>query len=227
VTLAYERDTVQILSIATGPKTSAMNNVSYPTDPNPVSASVPGGTVAEPTFETNSTLVFDTFFQIMTLKDPTTPLETFLDPTELITAAQTILATYGAIHASLNQRLPIPEASQKLVEVAVHYQQSRIIQAEVPTRILQALLACVLAFGVVTALLVRQTNNVLTKPPYPIGATMGLLADSAFVQLEGLHKVREEADLDRLLEPYEFQLGWGNNPNGGTRFGVDIVAQSP
>ncbi|KAF8185297.1 hypothetical protein K438DRAFT_1974009 [Mycena galopus ATCC 62051] len=223
VTFTYKNDTIQILSVAPGAQTPAIGNITYPIDPLPQSVLL--GTPTPPTYETNSSLTFDTLFQIMTLKNPSTPLETFLDPETLITAAQAIFATYGAICASLYQRIPIPEASQTMVQVAVDYSQTRIVQAQTPTRILQALLGFVLALGLVTALVVRQTNNVLTKPPYSIGATMGLLADSAFVELAELQKISDEADLDRILEPYEFQLGWGRNPKGGMRFGVDIVAR--
>lgn len=53
----------------------------------------------------------------------------------------------------------------------------------------------------------HQINNVLAKPLYLIGATMGLLPDSAFVELEYLRKVRDDTDLAAVLEPYQFQLG--------------------
>ncbi|KAJ7683079.1 hypothetical protein B0H17DRAFT_1205323 [Mycena rosella] len=191
--------------------------------PSPAAVDL-SGIPPPPNFETNSSHAFDTLFQIMTLKDLSTPLTTFLDPAELTTAVQALFATYGAIFASLHQRIPIPEASQHVMEVAVNYRQTRIVQAAAPTRIMQALVACTLALGLVTVLAVRKTNNVLTKPPYSIGATMGLLADSAFVELPELLNVKDQAELDRVTEPYEFQLGWGNNPKGGMRFGVDIAA---
>jgi hypothetical protein len=111
------------------------------------------------------------------------------------------------------------------MEIIVNYPQRRIVQAKTQTHILQALLGCVLAFGLVTALAVRKTNNVLTKPPYSVGATMGLLADSAFVELKELQNIKDEEELDRVLEAYQFQIGWGHNPKGGMRFGVDIVGK--
>jgi hypothetical protein len=81
----------------------------------------------------------------------------------------------------------------------------------------------VLAFGLLTALIVRKAKGVLPKTPYSIGATMGLLADSAFVELEGLRQVRKEEDLDVLLQPYLFELGRSRNMMGGNRFGVDLA----
>ncbi|KAJ7221481.1 hypothetical protein GGX14DRAFT_429821 [Mycena pura] len=224
VTVAYGNSTTKILAVASAPQTTALYNITFPADPSPETVNTEAGLTPDPsTFESNSSLAFDTVFQIMTLKNTSTPLESFLEPGALTTAAQAIFATYGAIYTSLNQRISIPAASQDSIEVTVEYQQARVVQAEGPTRILQALLGCILAFGLATGLVVRQTNNVLTKPPYSIGATMGLLADSAFVELEELQKVGHESDLDVVLEPYLFQLGWGNNPKGGMRFGVDIV----
>ncbi|KAJ6595192.1 hypothetical protein DFH09DRAFT_1305869 [Mycena vulgaris] len=223
VVLAYERNTATILAIDTAASNPTTTNISFPTDPEPFEVLL--GNIPATSFESDASLSFDTLFQVMTLKDPSTPLATFLDPAQLTTAAQAVFATYGAVYASLRQRVPIPEARQSAKTVVVNYRQTRIVQAKVPTRILQALLACVLFFGLITALAVRKTNNVLTKRPYSIGATMGLLADSAFVELQELRDVKDEAELERLLEPYEFQLGWGNNPSGGLRFGVDIVAE--
>ncbi|KAJ7620921.1 hypothetical protein B0H17DRAFT_1151880 [Mycena rosella] len=182
VTLSYEGDTPKILSVETSAPRTIVNPITFPTDPPPAAVDL-SGIPPPPNFETNSSHAFDTLFQIMTLKDLSTPLTTFLDPAELTTAVQALFATYGAIFASLHQRIPIPEASQHVMEVAVNYRQTRIVQAAAPTRIMQALVACTLALGLVTVLAVRKTNNVLTKPPYSIGATMGLLADSAFVEL--------------------------------------------
>ncbi|KAJ7861859.1 hypothetical protein B0H14DRAFT_3616021 [Mycena olivaceomarginata] len=225
VTLAYENNTVQILSLGSAPKTGSVpiQNISYQSDPDPVTTLQESGILVTPMYETNSSLLFDTLFQIMTLGDPLTSLEVFLEPEMLTKAAQALFTMYGAITTSISQRIPIPDASQKFIPATVNYQKTRIVQAEAPTRILQVLLSCVLAFGLVTGLLVHQTNDVLTKSPYPIGATMGLLANSAFVELKDLKTIRNEAELDRVLEPYEFQLGWGNNPKGARRFGVDIV----
>ncbi|KAJ7112086.1 hypothetical protein C8R44DRAFT_882494 [Mycena epipterygia] len=218
MTLAYEQDTVKILSIDSSTPINTTTMDSFPANESGHLAT----NLPPATFETNSSLSFDTFFQIMTLKNTSTPLETFLDPSALTAAAQALYTAYWAIHASLYEQIPLADAAQHPMAVVVNYQNTRIVQAETPTRILQALLACVLACGLLTAVSVRKTNNVLTKPPYSIGATMGLLADSAFVELEELHRVKNEAGLERVLEPYGFQLGWGNNPKGGMRFGVDI-----
>ncbi|KAJ7181338.1 hypothetical protein C8R43DRAFT_941181 [Mycena crocata] len=207
VTLGYVNGNVGIVSIAASTiRTIPSNQLNFPMDPPPATAHEESGIPATQTFETNSSLAFDTVFQIMTLKNTSTPLETFLDPAELTAAAQSIFATYGAIYVSLHQRIPIPEPFQHPIEVT-------------------ALLGCVLCFGLITAILVRQTNNVLTKPPYSIGAVMGLLSDSAFVELEELRTVRNERDLERILDVHQFQLGWGNNSKGGMRFGVDIVRE--
>ena len=89
---------------------------------------------------------------------------------------------------------------------------------------MQALLACILVFGLLTAVAAPKTKSALVKPPYAIGATMDLLVDSAFVELEGLRQVRREQDLDVLLEPCTFTLGSGRSRMGGNRFGVDIAA---
>ncbi|KAJ7716309.1 hypothetical protein B0H16DRAFT_1890221 [Mycena metata] len=224
VTLTYDHDTVNILSVDAGAwNGTAKQNMTFPVDPSPFEVVLGGRTPI--VYGGNSSVAFDTVFQIVTLNDTSTPLATFLDSAKLTTAVQATFAAYGAIYASLQQRLEIPEASQQSMEVVVNYQQTRIVQAETQTRILQALLSCVLVFGLVTAFAVRKTNNVLTKPPYSIGATMGLLADSAFVELKQLQNVKDEAELGRVLDAYQFQIGWGHNPKGGMRFGVDIVTK--
>jgi hypothetical protein len=224
VTLTYDHDTVNILSVDAGAwNGTAKKNMTFPMEANP--SEVYLGATKPIVYGGNSSVAFDTVFQIVTLNDSLTPFATFIDSAKLTTAVQATFATYGAIYASLQQRLKIPEASQQPMEVVVNYQQTRIVQAKTQTRILQALLGCVLAFGLVTALAVRDTNNILTKPPYSIGATMGLLADSAFVELKELQNVKDEAELDRALDAYQFQIGWGHNPQGGMRFGVDIVSK--
>jgi hypothetical protein len=43
------------------------------------------------------------------------------------------------------------------------------------------------------------------------------------VGLDGLRDVRNEEDLDVLLKPHLFSLGWGRNTKGGNRFGVDLA----
>ncbi|KAJ6568118.1 hypothetical protein B0H10DRAFT_2109910 [Mycena sp. CBHHK59/15] len=219
VTLTYDDKVVNILSID---QTTSRNTVivdSFPANETGFMANQ----VLLPHNEANTSLSFDTFIQVLTLKNASVPLSTFLDPTELTAAAQALYTTYWSIYATLN--LQINASSGQTAEALVTYSHTRIIQTTGPTRILQALLACILAWGVLTAVLVRKTNYVLTKPPYSIGATMALLADSTLVALPELRWVRNEADLDRLLEPYEFQLGWGSNTQGGSRFGVDIAVK--
>ncbi|KAJ7795883.1 hypothetical protein B0H14DRAFT_95785 [Mycena olivaceomarginata] len=175
-------------------------------------------------YDTNSTHSFDPFIQILTLKNASIALDTYLEPATLISAAQALYTTYWSIYATLNLVIPVNSTTGSLpVRAVVNSSRARIVQAKAPTRILQALLACVLAFGLVTTLAVRKTKGALTKPPYSIGATMGLLTDSALVELDGLRDVRNEDDLDVLLKPHLFSLGWGRNTKGGNRFGVDLA----
>ncbi|KAJ7282485.1 hypothetical protein C8J57DRAFT_1295498 [Mycena rebaudengoi] len=201
VTLAYPNQAN--LSVVSIDKTSSENVVIdgfFAEDPNHIWSHLP-----DATYENDPTHSFDTFMQIMTLHNTSRPLDDFLNPEILTSAAQELFTTYWSIYASQNLNS---------ITAVVNYTRIRLVQAVTPTRILQALLACVLACGLVTVVAVRKTNNVLTKPPYSIGAMMGLLADSAFLELEGLDSVRSESDLDK---------GWGNNQSGGSRFGVDIA----
>jgi hypothetical protein len=202
-------------------KTSSENVVIdgfFAEDPNHIWSHLP-----DATYENDPTHSFDTFMQIMTLHNTSRPLDDFLNPEILTSAAQELFTTYWSIYASQNLNVPMPQSRPQSITAVVNYTRIRLVQAVTPTRILQALLACVLACGLVTVVAVRKTNNVLTKPPYSIGAIMGLLADSAFLELEGLDSVRSESDLDKVLEPHKFMLGWGNNQRGGSRFGVDIA----
>ncbi|KAJ7614948.1 hypothetical protein FB45DRAFT_1064567 [Roridomyces roridus] len=219
VTLDYEGNAPKILSIdrSTAQNTTFME--SFPLNETGYIAQYLQGL----SFESNSTTAFDPFFQVLTLKNTSVPLATFLDPAHLTAAVQSLYTTYWAVHASLYQRLDIPSADQQTQEASVTYHIARIVQAPIPTHILSALFACILACILITVGTVRRTNNVLTQPPYSIGATVSLLVDSAFVELKELGDVRDEKDLERVLDGYEFQLGWGSNPKGGLRFGVDIV----
>ncbi|KAJ6517761.1 hypothetical protein DFH09DRAFT_1098668 [Mycena vulgaris] len=61
------------------------------------------------------------------------------------------------------------------------------------------------------AITVGQTHGVLTKAPYAIEKTRSRLAD-----------VRQEVDLEVLLEPYTLRLRWESNTKGGNRSGIDI-----
>ncbi|KAJ6546639.1 hypothetical protein DFH09DRAFT_1367184 [Mycena vulgaris] len=218
VTLRYDAANLEILSIdAVRQNTIVMR--SFPVNE---SGYVTDGRILSAKLETNTSHAFDPFMQILTLRDPATPLDAYLDSVTLTRAAQALYTAYWSLFATINLVIPVNANGSQPVAARVNYSRTRIVQAEVPTRILEALLGCVLACGLLTALTVRQTHGVLTKAPYAIGATMGLLADSAFVELEGLRSVRHEADLDVLLEPHAFRLRWGSNTNGGNRFGIDI-----
>ncbi|KAJ6626535.1 hypothetical protein B0H10DRAFT_1998722 [Mycena sp. CBHHK59/15] len=219
VTLAYVAKTVDILSIDwSNPKDTIVMN-SFPIN----ESGYLDHYLPTANYEANSSLSFDAFMQIMTLRNTSVPLDAYLDPATLTGAAQALYTAYWAIFASLNLVIPINATSAQPADAVARFSRTRIVQAATPTRILEALLGGVLVFGLITAFMVRQTNHVLTKPPYSIGATMGLLVDSAFVELEELRGVQRLGDLDRALEPYAFHLGWGTNPKGGNRFGVDIV----
>ncbi|KAJ6606979.1 hypothetical protein B0H10DRAFT_2308671 [Mycena sp. CBHHK59/15] len=218
VTLAYDAPKVNILSIDPSKQDTIVmesfrvNETGYPAHYLP------------PTnFDPNSSRSFDPFMQILTLHDASTPLDAYLDTSTLTSAAQVLYTTYWSIWATINLVIPVNANGSQPAAALVSYSHTRIVQAVAPTSILQALLACVLVFGLMTALAVPKTTGVLKKPPYAIGATMCLLADSAFVELDGLQLVQREADLNVLLEPYTFRLGWESNVRGGNRFGVDIV----
>ncbi|KAJ7665602.1 hypothetical protein B0H17DRAFT_1184527 [Mycena rosella] len=218
VTLQYDGGNVEILSIAP----SRLDTIQMSSFPVNESGYLTAGGFGSASFESNASLAFDPFMQIITMRDAATPLDAYLDPATLTSAAQALYTAYWSVFAALNLVIPVNVNRSQPVEALVSYSRTRIVQAQVPTRILEALLAAVLACGLLTALVVRRTHGVLTKAPYSIGAIMGLLADSAFVELEGLRSVKREEDLDTLLEPYAFRLGWGNNTQGGNRFGIDL-----
>jgi hypothetical protein len=54
---------------------------------------------------------------------------------------------------------------------------------------------------------------------------MSLLVDSTLLELEELQWVANDTGIDNFLDKYKVQLGWGNNPFGRIRFGVDVVAE--
>ncbi|KAJ7799120.1 hypothetical protein B0H14DRAFT_3491905 [Mycena olivaceomarginata] len=168
--------------------------------------------------------------QVMTLHNTSTPLDAFLDPAKLTAAVQAMFTVYWASYADHNMRIPINSSDgylgQSPVTIAqIIGSQTRIVQATVPTRLLQGLFSLILMCGVLTAIAVPKANHVLKKPPYSIGASMSLLVDSTLLELEELRWVANDTGIDNLLDKYKVQLGWGNNPFGGIRFGVDVVAE--
>ncbi|KAJ7829558.1 hypothetical protein B0H13DRAFT_1916481 [Mycena leptocephala] len=103
-----------------------------------------------------------------------------------------------SIFAGLNLVIAVNSTTGSVpVRALVNYNHTRIIQAKTPTRILQVLLGCMLAFGL--PLFYRGHD----------GPARGL---------------RNEKNLDLLLEPHLFGPGWGRNTMGGNRFGVDVVS---
>jgi hypothetical protein len=175
-------------------------------------------------YERNASDSFDLFLQILTMKNTSVPLDAYLDASTLTAAAQALFTTYWSIFATLNLIIPVNTNGGESVTATVNYTRTRIIQTRTPTRILQVLLACVLVFGLLAVVVGCKTRSTLAKAPYTIGATMDLLVDSAFVELEGLAQVRREQDLDVLLEPYTFSLGVGRDAKEQNRFGVDVAS---
>jgi hypothetical protein len=126
--------------------------------------------------------------QVMTLHNTSTPLDTFLDPAKLTATVQAMFTVYWTSYADRNLRIPINSSDgylgQSPVTIAqVIGSQTRIVPATVPTRLLQGLFSLILVCGVLTALAVPKTNNVLKKPPYSIGASMSLLVNSRLLEL--------------------------------------------
>ncbi|KAF7372630.1 TLDc domain-containing protein [Mycena venus] len=218
ITLVYDAQNVDILSIDPAKRNTIVVNTDPLNDTEFLWDSLP---LPPANFDANTSHAFDSFFQILTLQNRSIPLDAYLDAPTLSGAMQALYTVYWSVYAALN--LVISVNSTEPVPALVSYSHMRIVQAATPTRILQSLLACVLALGMLTAVFVRKTTIGLAKAPYGIGATMGMLADSMFVELDALQDVRQEADLDVVLEPYAFRLGWGSNGRGGSRFGIDVI----
>ncbi|KAJ7063804.1 hypothetical protein C8F01DRAFT_1229445 [Mycena amicta] len=219
VALAYVDQDVDILSI----DSEAQDTIAMPNFLGDESGFLTDNVATMPdvTFDKNASHAFDTFMQLLVLANTSVPLETFLNATELAAAMQPLYSTYWAIYATHNLILP---ASPRMVDAVVNSPRTRITQARIPTRILQGLLGAILVLTVGLLLLAVfvHRKSPLPKPPYSIGATMAMLADSRFVEIPELGRVRNEAELDAVVAPYDFVLGWGENSGGGRRFGVDV-----
>ncbi|KAF7295558.1 hypothetical protein MIND_01095800 [Mycena indigotica] len=242
VTLSYSAQNVQILSIDPT-TTDLIPMLSFPyNESGYVTRTMPN----QNAFTLGPTQSSNTFMEIMILHNSSAPPSAYLDPDFLTNAAQKLYASYWSIFASLNLVIPVNQyaygnqsgPARLPVDATLQYSHQRIVQARTPTRILQALLAAMLGLGVLTifagarkpstsggVVLAGGGGIALTKPPYSIGSTMALLVDSTFVEVEGLRDVRREEDLDVLLAPYRFGLGWGSNTKGGQRFGIDITGE--
>lgn len=164
----------------------------------------------------------DPFMQILVTSSSALPLEAYLDPTTLLREVRQSYSAYWAIFATQYQRIPVNPEGRQSVEAAVYSQKQRVMQERIPTRILQALLGFVLVCTLATAVFMVG-DKVLPKAPYSIGSRMSLLADSFFSQLPELRNDMTDAELERVLEPYLFTLGWSEGVDGTARFGVDIL----
>lgn len=116
----------------------------------------------------------------------------------------------------------------------------RLVQNGISTRILEALLAIVLACGAVACILEGKTR-ILPKDPGSIAAKMSLFADGEVwrarevVEELGDGEVGEKRR-DELLEGWVFRMGWwdgreerefeGDGRAGNKRFGVDATRLS-
>ena len=99
----------------------------------------------------------------------------------------------------------------------------RLVQKEIPTRLLEGLLLCMACLGILVFWIVGDLE-VLPRDPGSIAAEMSLFAGSRMV--ERLRKGEE-----RGLEGERLRLGWWDSSSGevadgagkGRRYGVDIV----
>ncbi|KAL6306239.1 hypothetical protein BKA93DRAFT_824395 [Sparassis latifolia] len=140
----------------------------------------------------NASQAFDTFNQILTLRNISAPLSTFLDPSYLIPAVQELYTAFWAIYANVYMRLPVnrSDASHpgQIIEGVMVGDVTRVSQASVPTRVIQALLGVILAC-----------------------ALLRLIMSSRFSELEVLGEDVDNNELGKMLDSYQFALGWSND----------------
>jgi hypothetical protein len=163
---------------------------------------------------------FNTFFQILTQKNPQTPLSDYLDPHRLLTELQSAWSTYWALYAHQHLRYSVADSNQ-MVPASKTLPTQRVIVNAIPTRIIEGLFGAILLIILILSLHMPRRSP-LYMPPFSIGAHMSILANSRLLDLlQGTNGVGRSNALAGLW----VRLGWWDRPDlpGGRRYGIEIV----
>ncbi|CAL5873069.1 uncharacterized protein PFLUO_LOCUS7338 [Penicillium psychrofluorescens] len=167
---------------------------------------------------------FDEVFTAMVWGIDGTPVAELLNNDVLQSSLQRVygLAQAQRIREGQMQKWNKTTAPEPVRDGTLHRaNQARLVQNEISTRILEALLAGMLVCAGV-AFVTVTTRRVLPKNPCSIGAQISLLAGSDIATRKVLAAGSEWWDDDQLksaLDGWLFSMGWWNR---GERFGIGI-----
>jgi hypothetical protein len=83
---------------------------------------------------------FDGMIQLLRLHNPSASLDMYLDARKLIPAVSKLHSTFWVIYLSQFLCVPINTQGQQAINATLQYQKWYVVQATIPTRIMQALL---------------------------------------------------------------------------------------
>jgi Protein of unknown function (DUF3433) len=180
------------------------------------------------------------FFQaLMYGKDGIPGDELLANTTRLIEAVEHQYRVFAAQAYNIDYRSPFDSGSSKsespiINATLVSSSRFRLIQSNISTRILQALLAVLFTCAVITyAILWRSTNGtrrILPHNPASIATMAALLVGSEMLTMEKLNippgtefMSNKEMEKSGVFDGWLFSLGWWDtNARGEQRFGIDL-----
>jgi hypothetical protein len=180
------------------------------------------------------------FFQtLMYSKDGIPGDELLANSTRLIEAVEHQYRVYAAQVNNLAYRSPFSSSSSKtesptIDATLVGLSHFRLVQSNISTRILQALLSVLFMCAVfIYAILWRSTNGtrrILPHNPASIATMAALLVGSEMLTTEKLKippgtefMSNKEMEKSGVFDGWLFSLGWWDtNARGGQRYGIDI-----
>jgi hypothetical protein len=109
-----------------------------------------------------------------------------------------------------------------VIKATATYSVMRLIQNEISTRILQALLVSMVICALVSLFTVRL-SKILPKNPCSIAAQASLVAGSEMMsRLPPEAQWMDDKEFDVLFKGEKYAMGWSVDRDGNERFGVDI-----
>ncbi|KAH8166333.1 hypothetical protein CIB48_g1925 [Xylaria polymorpha] len=173
--------------------------------------------------QTGPHVMLDNFFSTLIASPYAVPLEYLGDPSKSEIVRDAIIFQHGIIRSQQlsDRRRSPPEMTNALVgstgknDVVTYYAnvteavgKIHVVQDVASTRTLQALLIAILAFSLVSWVIMPNTR-ILPREPMSIASVIALLADgNMFELLPAEWQLIEEKDIERLFSGITFKMGW-------------------
>ncbi|KDQ58668.1 hypothetical protein JAAARDRAFT_34503 [Jaapia argillacea MUCL 33604] len=200
-------------------------SVNQSSEQDRVNMTVPSFTLVDTmSWDSSLSTFFDDFMLVLTLHEPQTSLETFLDTDYLTGAVKGLFSAYWALYASVNLRISANATSQPTTAIFTQ-QDPRIFVDSIPARLIESFLGLAATCVALVWLGVGRQAS-MPKPPYSIGAQMSFLAGSRFLEIPEFNDGRlrqqmSDDEIHEVLREYRFGFGWWHD-DGKRRFGLDV-----